>query len=97
MVVAYRTSWLTHQIAERVLTVNHIGLTNLVAGRSVVPEFWQWPVAAEPVAAALQPLLDEASVAHRAQVEALASIVPRLGTPGASGRVAELALDLAGL
>ncbi len=97
MVVAYRTSWLTHQIAERVLTVEHIGLANLVAERSVVPEFWHWPVSAESVAAALRPLLDEASLAHQAQVAGLASIGPRLGPSGASGRVAELALDLAGL
>ncbi len=97
MVVAYRTSWLTHQIAERVLTVDHIGLANLVAEKLVVPEFWHWPVPAESVAAALRPLLDDTSSAHRAQVEALAAIVPRLGASGASGRVAELALDLAGL
>ncbi|MEO8634802.1 MAG: lipid-A-disaccharide synthase [Gemmatimonadales bacterium] len=97
MVVAYRTSWLTHRIAERVLTVDHISLTNLVAGRSVVPEFWQWPVAAEPVATALQPLLDETSLAHQAQVGALMFVAERLGRPGASERVAALALELVGL
>lgn len=94
MVVAYATSRLTYEIARRLLTVRHIALANLVAGDEVVPEFWHYPIAAEPLAAAVRGLLRPGSDAARRQREAFPSIRERLGIPGAAERVADLALDL---
>lgn len=94
MVVAYRTSRTTYEIARRLMTTRWIGLVNLVLGEPLVPEFWHLPVSAAPVADELRPLLDEQSQAHRVQRSGLLRARDRLGTPGAGHRVAELALEL---
>jgi len=41
MVIAYRVAPLSHRIAMRLMHVEHMGLPNLLAGESVVPEFLQ--------------------------------------------------------
>ena len=40
-VVVYRVSRLTYEIAKRVVTVAHVAMVNLIAGRRVVPELIQ--------------------------------------------------------
>lgn len=94
MVVAYLTNPLSYQIGSRLMTVDSISLVNLVAGRKVVPEFWRRPVRVEAIAEALRPLLDPASREYRAQREALAEVVQRLGAPGAAARVAAIAGEM---
>lgn len=96
MVVAYRTSRLTYEIARRLMTVDRISLVNLVAGEDVVPEFWHPPVSAAPVGDAVRPLLDESSDAAVRQRAALARVRARLGGPGAASRVATVLLDRVG-
>lgn len=93
IVVAYRTSRVTYEIARRLMTVDRISLVNLVAGEDVVPEFWHPPVSAAPVGDAVRPLLDESSDAAGRQRAALARVRARLGGPGAAARVASLVLD----
>ncbi|MGF1614584.1 MAG: lipid-A-disaccharide synthase [Gammaproteobacteria bacterium] len=41
MVIAYRTAWLTYHLAKALVQVRHVGLPNLLAGRSLVPELLQ--------------------------------------------------------
>jgi len=94
MVVAYRTSRASYEIARRLMTTRWIGLVNLVLDQGLVPEFWHRPVSAAPVAEALRPLLDPGSDAHLAQRAGLGRACERLGTSGAARRVAEMALDL---
>jgi lipid-A-disaccharide synthase len=91
MVVAYRSTWSTHTIARRVMTVDRISLVNLVAGQDIVPEFWRRPLRATEMADAVSPLLDPATAEHAAQQAGLAVVRERLGTPGAAGRVADMA------
>jgi lipid-A-disaccharide synthase len=93
MVVVYRPAWLTAQLAPRLLKVEWISLVNLIAGRTVVPEFWRWPVRAAAVAEAVRPLL-RAGPERAAQLEGFAVVRSRLGSNGAAGRVADLALSL---
>jgi lipid-A-disaccharide synthase len=94
MVIAYRMHPWTHAIARRVVRVNRIGLANLVAGRDVVPELIQDEATPERLAGAVLPLLDRDGKASRDQRAGFEIVRARLGTPGASARVAEMARSL---
>lgn len=94
MVVVYLSNRWTYLIARRLMTVHWISLVNLVAEREVVPEFWRRPVRAEPIEAALRPLLDKTSTEAVAQRAGLAEVRRRLGQSGAADRVAALAGEL---
>jgi lipid-A-disaccharide synthase len=93
-VIGYRTSAITYAIAKRVVTIPHIGLVNVVAGRAVSQEFVQGAFRPDRVASALVPLLHVASPERAAAVQGLAAVLDRLGTPGAAQRVADMALGL---
>jgi lipid-A-disaccharide synthase len=94
MAVAYRMHPLTFAVARRVVTVRWVSLVNLVAEREVVPEFLQEAMTVPALTAVLGDLLTEDHPARRAQLAALADVRGRLGTPGASARVAAMAAEL---
>jgi lipid-A-disaccharide synthase len=96
LVIAYKTSALTYQIAKRLVTIPYIGMVNVVAGRLIAPELIQDAVQPAPLADALVPLLEEGSAARATAVAELANVRSALGTPGAAARVAEMASRLAG-
>jgi lipid-A-disaccharide synthase len=93
LIVAYRTSRWTYEIARRVVEIPRIGLVNVVAGREVAREFVQDAVRPEAMAAALRPLLQQTPERARMR-EALAKVRASLGRPGAAGRVAQMAAEM---
>ena len=94
--IAYRTSGLTGVVAKRLLRTQHIGLPNLVLQERVVPEVIQEEVTPEVIAPLLLELLDTSSARRSEQIRNLDRVVRSLGPPGASSRVAQMAVSLLG-
>lgn len=67
MVVAYRVAPVTAWIARRLVTASHFALPNLLAGRSVVPEFFQEAATVANLGPAVLRWLDDAPA--RAELE----------------------------
>ncbi len=67
--VVYRVSPLTYAIARRVVTVAHVAMVNLVAGRRVVPELIQQDFTPVNVAAGLRTLLNDEAARQTMQAE----------------------------
>jgi len=92
-VTLYKTSWLTYQIAKRIVTVKSLTMPNLLAGETVYPEFIQDEATPENLSRAALELLENA--AHREKIKAqLAKIIASLGEPGAANRAAAAILSL---
>lgn len=94
MVVAYRMNPATFLVARRLVSIEHIALANLVAGRRLVPELVQDEVTPHALAAAVAPLLDLEGSERAGVVAGLTEVVRRLGEPGATERVANACLQL---
>ncbi|HEX5398388.1 MAG TPA: lipid-A-disaccharide synthase [Verrucomicrobiae bacterium] len=92
-VTLYKTSWLTYQIAKRIVTVKSLTMPNLLAGGEIYPEFIQDAATAENVAqTALELLQDEP---RRQKIKSqLTEIIASLGEPGATKRAAAAILNL---
>ena len=103
-VVVYRVSPLTYAIAQRVVTVPHVAMANLIAGHRAVPELIQGDFTAENIVHHLAPLLPDgpprqSMMQELARVRALLTSHPVQSESAASAvdRVAEIALAYAGL
>ena len=95
LLVLYRMSRLSWWIARRLVRIPNIGLVNVVAGRRIAPEFLQDAVDPETLSPVVLDLLKDPAK-REAMANELREVRNRLGTPGASSRVAGLALDMAG-
>ena len=91
MVIVYRASGLTYQIARRMVATNWIGLPNIVAGRDVVPELIQSAATPDAIARQAGALIDQPERAAR-QRAAFTEIRQHLDGH-ADGREAGRALD----
>jgi lipid-A-disaccharide synthase len=58
-VVVYRVSPLTYAIARRVVTVPHVAMANLIAGKRIVPELIQKAFTASKIVQHIAPLLPD--------------------------------------
>ena len=96
MIVVYKTSWLTYLIGRMVVKIKNIGLVNVVAGEQVVPELIQASLTPERLASEAVALLKDEQ-RRRAMSEKLQVIREKLGTKGASSRVADSICSLAQL
>ena len=93
LVIAYRISRLTAAIGRRVIRVQHIGLVNLIAGKTLAPELIQEDATAVRLAAEVKAILADRDRRETIRRE-LAAIRHKLGEPGAARRAAAIALGL---
>jgi lipid-A-disaccharide synthase len=92
LVVTGRASALSAALARRLVRVPSLALPNLILGRAAVPELLQAQARPDALAALLEARLQPDA---RASAVALrAELLAALGAGGASGRAADLALEL---
>ncbi len=90
--LVYKTAWMTFEVGRRLVKVSHLGIVNILAGRTVVREFIQ--EAASPAALADEALRLSNDAEARAKLSAeLTAVVATLHGEGASGRAARAVLD----
>ncbi len=85
--LVYKVAWLTALVARRVLSVRHLGIVNVMAGREVVKELLQERVEGGAIAAELGRLLGDREARARLRQD-LAAIVAMLGEGGSHARAA---------
>lgn len=93
MVIVYRLSRMTYALARRLVRVDFIGMANIIAGEKVVPELIQNEVTAEKIAAESRAILGDRELRER-MISKLSEVRAKLGSPGAAGRTADIALAM---
>ena len=93
MFVVYKTSWLTYCIGRLLVRVKNIGLVNIVAGKTIVPEFIQQRANAKNLEKAAVKLLSDEKQLKEMKNE-LSKVKGMLGSAGASQKVAERILEI---
>ncbi len=93
MIILYRTSWLSYQLAKRLVDVRHIGMINILAGRRLVPEYIQDDLKPERIAREAERILDSAS-RRAAMRRGFAEVRRKLGRYKASAKAAEVITQL---
>ena len=93
MVIVYKVSPVSAWLGRAFIRVDHIGLVNLVAGREMAPELLQNDATGDNIARAILDLLQDEIELIRLRQQLIA-LRDTLGGPGASERVADLALRM---
>jgi lipid-A-disaccharide synthase len=93
MIIIYKISPLSYFIGKLVVNVKNIGLANIIAGKTVVPELIQGKANAQSIAAEAVAILTSVE-RKKEMMNELAEIRAKLGKPGAAIRAAQLVLDM---
>ena len=93
MVIVYKLSPLSYEVARRVVKVKHAGLANIVAGEQVARELIQQEASGANIAAEVLHILEDSE--YRLQLrQGLARVWERIGPPGCAERVARMASEM---
>jgi lipid-A-disaccharide synthase len=95
MVIIYKVSPLSYWLGRALVRVKNIGLVNLIAQNEIVPEFVQYDATANNIADAVTEILSDSDKRRHMQKE-LVKVRGLLGSPGASERLADIALQMIG-
>jgi len=76
MVIAYRMAWMSWQIMSRMVQVKHVGLPNILAGRTVVPELLQEQASVDALTRAMAQVLERG---HEQQLPIFDALADQIG------------------
>ena len=93
MIIIYKVSPISYRLGRMLIQVRHIGLVNLINDAPLVTELVQEDASPENIVAAVDDLLSDPD-GLQAMRKRLFRIREKLGGPGASSRVADIALNL---
>ena len=88
-ILVYKTSAFTYWFAKAVVKISHIGLVNIVAGRTVCPELIQQDASPESLAEETAKLMSD-TPERQAMLKGYAEVRQLLGTKNASENVATI-------
>ena len=95
MIIIYKISPVSYLMGRIFIDVDHIGMVNIIAGKTIVPEFIQNDANAEAMANEIFDILTNKPRMDQTKQD-LAKIRGKLGTPGAAERTARLACEMIG-
>lgn len=93
MVIIYKLSMLTYLLGRLLITIDKIGLPNIIAGKKIVPELIQHQASGEKIAAEIIPILKNNASAQTMRAE-LNQVKTNLGQGGGSENMAMLVLEM---
>ena len=93
MVIIYKLSPITYFIGRLIVNAKTIGLANIIAGKTVVPELLQKDASADRIAAEALYILTDGE-RKQEMIKELSAISSKLGNPGAARKTAQLACDM---
>jgi lipid-A-disaccharide synthase len=93
MVIVYKVSLLSYVVGRLVVDIKHIGLANIIAGKTIVPELVQNDANGVRIAREALAILNNEE-RKKDMIKELEIIGAKLGDPGAAIRTAKLALDM---
>ena len=92
-IALYKTSLLTYEVGKRIVQVHHLAMPNILAGRTIIPEFIQHAATGKNIAAEALDLLNNAP-RQDVMKKGFAEVAQKMGKPGASERAADAILGL---
>ena len=91
-VLVYKVAWPTYFAGRLVVTVDYLGMPNVLANKKLLPEFIQHRARPRDIAEAIIHLIDDAQ-ARQHMIWEFDKIAAQLGETGASKRAAKAILD----
>jgi len=91
-VLVYKVAWPTYFAGRLVVTVDYLGMPNVLANKKLLPEFIQHRARPRDIAEAIIHLIDDAQ-ARQHMIWEFDKIAAQLGETGASERAAKAILD----
>lgn len=88
-ILVYKTSAFTYWFARTVVKISHIGLVNIVVGRTVCPELIQQDATADALAVEISRLMTD-SPERKAMLEGYAEVRQLLGTKNSAEEVVKI-------
>lgn len=96
MVVVYKVALITYLIGRMVVKVPHLGMVNLVAGKSLCPELIQGDATPSAIASFMEPLIQDESERTR-MLAGFEQVSRALGSGGGDDQAAEIVLKQIGV